>query len=46
MKLGTVDPIRNIEDLETVSFFLAFWFRKADNAECLEVSPFIQNTQI
>ena len=21
MKLGTVDPIRNIEDLETVSFF-------------------------
>ena len=26
MKLGTVDPIKNIEDLETVSFFWYFNF--------------------
>ena len=27
MKLGIVDPIRNIEDLETVSFFCWHFFR-------------------
>ena len=45
MKLGTVDPIRNIEDLETVSFFSTFWFRKASMdhvGECLEVSFTLQ----
>ena len=40
MKLGTVDPIRNIEDLETVSLF-GWHFRKATKASqdhWLEVS--------
>ena len=50
MKLGTVDPIKNIENLETVRFFQPSGFVKQTRTmvgECEEViPPSIQNTTI